>query len=260
MEPHGQTWPGRPSTVGPPPRRVTWRTWAVPVVTLFVGAGVGFAAGHTDPEESPAFLEMEELAADRGADLLEAQAEVRSSGREADRAAEAAEAAAASREAALDQRETDLDAREQALAASPTVPPTVAARPSATPPPTPPPATPPRPSVSSPAAPPSVPPPVAGSGGSQGQRNARAKAQSYLGYTSFSRSGLIDQLEFEGFSTADATWAVDDLAPNWNEQAAKKAQSYLGYTSFSRSGLIDQLVFEGFTAEQAEYGVTAAGY
>ena len=38
------------------------------------------------------------------------------------------------------------------------------------------------------------------------QRNAIAKAQDYLAYTSFSRSGLIDQLVFEGFSKADSTY------------------------------------------------------
>ncbi len=93
-----------------------------------------------------------------------------------------------------------------------------------------------------------------------GQVNARGKAQDYLKYAAFSRSGLIDQLEYEGFSNADATGAVDSLDANWNEQAAKKAQSYMGYSSFSRSGLIEQLQYEGFTPEQAQYGVTAVGY
>ncbi len=64
---------------------------------------------------------------------------------------------------------------------------------------------------------------------------------------------------FEDFSTADATWAVDRVTVDWNEQAAKKAESYLDFTAFSRSSLIDQLKFEGFTAEQAEYGVSQTG-
>ncbi|WP_202409606.1 Ltp family lipoprotein [Halobacillus litoralis] len=34
-------------------------------------------------------------------------------------------------------------------------------------------------------------------------------AQDYLDYSSFSRSGLIDQLIYEGFSTEDATYAVN---------------------------------------------------
>lgn len=93
-----------------------------------------------------------------------------------------------------------------------------------------------------------------------GEINALEKALSYLDYTAFSRSGLIEQLEFEGFSTEEATYGVDNCGADWNEQAAKKAQSYLDYSSFSRQGLIDQLVFEGFTQEQAEYGVSAVGY
>ncbi|MFE9577344.1 Ltp family lipoprotein [Nocardia sp. NPDC006044] len=90
------------------------------------------------------------------------------------------------------------------------------------------------------------------------QRNAIRSAQQYLAYSAFSRSGLIHQLEYEGFSTADATFAVDSLNVDWNEQAAKSAKQYLEYISFSRSGLIDQLVYEGFTRAQAEYGVNAA--
>jgi hypothetical protein len=93
-----------------------------------------------------------------------------------------------------------------------------------------------------------------------GQQQAVRKAESYLGYTAFSRKGLIKQLVFEGFSKADATFAVGAVAPDWNEQAAKKAQSYLDYSSFSRRSLIDQLVYEGFTQAQAKYGAKAVGY
>jgi Host cell surface-exposed lipoprotein/Protein of unknown function (DUF2510)/PASTA domain len=92
------------------------------------------------------------------------------------------------------------------------------------------------------------------------QENAIDKAQSYLDFSAFSYSGLIDQLVFEDFTVEDATFAVDTLAVDWNAQAAKKAQSYLDFSSFSRQGLIDQLTFEGFSAEQAEYGVTQVGF
>lgn len=93
-----------------------------------------------------------------------------------------------------------------------------------------------------------------------GQKNALSKAGDYLAISGFSHDGLISQLEFEGFSTEEATYAADNCGADWNEQAAKKAQEYLDVSSFSRSGLIDQLKFEGFTDEQAEYGVTAVGY
>ncbi|WP_336672005.1 Ltp family lipoprotein [Tsukamurella sp. USMM236] len=91
------------------------------------------------------------------------------------------------------------------------------------------------------------------------QSNAVSKAKEYLNYSAFSRTGLIAQLEYEGFSTSDSTYAVDNIVVNWNEQAAKKAKEYLAYSSFSRSGLIDQLMYEGFTSAQAAYGVNAVG-
>ena len=93
-----------------------------------------------------------------------------------------------------------------------------------------------------------------------GMENALKQAKNYLDILSFSRSGLIGQLEFEGYTTEEATYAVDNCGADWNQQAAKKAQSYLEIMSFSRQGLISQLEFEGFTHEQAIYGVTAVGY
>jgi hypothetical protein len=77
--------------------------------------------------------------------------------------------------------------------------------------------------------------------------------------SAFSRKGLIEQLKFEGYSTKDATYGVDALKANWNEQAALKAADYLDMSSFSRSGLIEQLEFEGFTSSQAKYGVKSTG-
>jgi len=77
--------------------------------------------------------------------------------------------------------------------------------------------------------------------------------------SAFSRSGLIGQLEFSGFSTAEATFGTDSLKTDWNEQAAKKAASYLRSSAFSRVSLIAQLEFSGFTKAEAEYGVTRAG-
>jgi hypothetical protein len=95
--------------------------------------------------------------------------------------------------------------------------------------------------------------------GTVSQQNALRAAGNYLSFTAFSRPGLIHQLEFEKYSTEDATWAVDRVAVDWNEQAAKAAKNYLKFTSFSHSGLVDQLLFEGFTPEQAEYGASTTG-
>ncbi|OBJ21682.1 hypothetical protein A9W93_14060 [Mycobacterium colombiense] len=93
------------------------------------------------------------------------------------------------------------------------------------------------------------------------QQNAVRKAKDYLDYTAFSRLGLINQLVVaEQFSTEDATFAVDSLNVDWNQQAAKKAKDYLDYTAFSHDGLINQLVTaENFTPSQAAYGVAAVG-
>lgn len=91
------------------------------------------------------------------------------------------------------------------------------------------------------------------------QKNAVRSANSYLDFMAFSRSGLIEQLEFEGYSTEDATYAVDKISPDWYEQAAKSAESYLDFMGFSRSGLIDQLIYEGFSPDEAAYGADAVG-
>ena len=93
--------------------------------------------------------------------------------------------------------------------------------------------------------------------GTVSQRNAISRATSYLRSSAFSRSGLIGQLQYEGFSIDDATYGVDALNTNWNAQAVKKATSYLRSSSFSRSGLIDQLIFEGFSGSESIYGVDA---
>jgi hypothetical protein len=91
------------------------------------------------------------------------------------------------------------------------------------------------------------------------QSNAVSAAADYLNVSSFSRLGLIDQLEYADFSTEDATFAVDNVTVDWSEQAAKAAKDYLNVSSFSRGGLIDQLEYAKFTPAQATYGANAAG-
>lgn len=93
-----------------------------------------------------------------------------------------------------------------------------------------------------------------------GQENAISKAQSYLSMMGFSHSGLIEQLEFEGFSTEEATFGADNAGADWNAECAEKAQSYIDMMSFSRQGLYEQLAFEGFTPEQIDFGLAAVGY
>ncbi len=92
----------------------------------------------------------------------------------------------------------------------------------------------------------------------KGEEMALQSAKNYLRYTAFSKKGLINQLEFEGYSNNEAMYAVNNCGADWKEQAVKKAQEYLRYTSFSKKGLMDQLEFEGFTKEEATYGVEQA--
>ncbi|GAP39688.1 Ltp family lipoprotein [Flexilinea flocculi] len=84
---------------------------------------------------------------------------------------------------------------------------------------------------------------------------ATSKAKSYLSIMSFSRDGLIKQLEYEGFSHSAAVYGVDNCNADWFEQAVKKANSYLEIMAFSKDGLIDQLEYDGFSNEEALFGV-----
>ncbi len=102
--------------------------------------------------------------------------------------------------------------------------------------------------------------PVKSSTETLSQKNAVNKAKDYLDFTAFSKSGLIEQLKFEGFSNEDATYAVNKIDVDWKEQAVKKAKEYLDFMAFSRSGLIEQLEFEGFTTEEATYAVEQIGF
>ena len=95
-------------------------------------------------------------------------------------------------------------------------------------------------------------------GTTMGERMALSSTKNYLRTMGFSKKGLINQLEFEGYSTEEATYAVNNCGANWKEQAVRVAKNYLNTMSFSKQGLIDQLEFEGFTSEEALYGAEQA--
>jgi hypothetical protein len=124
---------------------------------------------------------------------------------------------------------------------------------------------PPAPPTTAPPAAPTTPAPPASPAMTASQQQAVEAAQSYLSDGSgFSQSGLIQQLTSQsgnGFSTADATFAVNYLNPNWNAQAVDAAGSYLSEGSgFSQSGLIQQLTSQsgnGFSTAQATYAVNS---
>ncbi len=93
-----------------------------------------------------------------------------------------------------------------------------------------------------------------------GEKNALKSAQFYLQHIAFSYTGLIEQLESEGYSHDEAVYAVENCGADWDEQAAKAAEFYLKYSAYSYTALIEQLEHDGFTYEQAVYGVEANGY
>ncbi len=88
-----------------------------------------------------------------------------------------------------------------------------------------------------------------------GQKNALGSAESYLMFMGFSKNGLIEQLEFDGYTEEEAIFAVENVDVDWNEQAVLSAENYLSFMSFSRSELIEQLKFDGFTTEQATFAL-----
>jgi hypothetical protein len=100
---------------------------------------------------------------------------------------------------------------------------------------------------------------------SAGRKNAIRSAKSYLDLSGFSRAGLIQQLTSkagDGFSRADATYAVDHIGADWNAEAVESAKSYLDLSGFSRSGLIEQLTStagDRYTKAQAEHAADEVG-
>lgn len=102
--------------------------------------------------------------------------------------------------------------------------------------------------------------PISSSGETLSQKNAVKSAQNYLEFMAFSKSGLIKQLEYEGYSKEDSTYAVNQITVDWKEQAVKSGKSYLEIMPFSRDGLMKQLKYEGFTDEEAEYAVSKTGF
>lgn len=101
------------------------------------------------------------------------------------------------------------------------------------------------------------------------QQQAIDAADNYLSDgQGFSQAGLIQQLTSSygnGFSTADATFAVNSLYhPGlWDAQAALSAANYMSDgQGFSCSSLLQQLTSaygSQFTYQQGEYGVQSVG-
>ena len=89
-----------------------------------------------------------------------------------------------------------------------------------------------------------------------GQDNALRAAINYLSIMPFSYSGLVEQLEYEGYTHSQAIYGADNCGADWYVQAARHAEQYLSIMPFSRDGLYDQLEYEGYTAAQINYALS----
>jgi len=81
----------------------------------------------------------------------------------------------------------------------------------------------------------------------------------------FSEQGLLNQLTSsagDGFTEAQAEYAINNLNPDWDAQAVEAAKGYMQMGGFSRASLIQQLTSSagnGFTEAQAEYAAGQVG-
>ena len=95
--------------------------------------------------------------------------------------------------------------------------------------------------------------------------NAIRSAKQYLSFSGFSREGLINQLSSDagdGYEIGDATFAVDSLNNDWDNEAVRSAKQYLSFSGFSCEGLIEQLsssAGDKYTLSQATFGAKQAG-
>jgi Host cell surface-exposed lipoprotein len=102
---------------------------------------------------------------------------------------------------------------------------------------------------------------------SAADQQAVEAAQGYLNLGSgFSAESLFKQLTSSygnGFTAAQANFAINYLHPDWDQQAVEAAKGYMALgTGFSRESLIQQLTSSygnGFTYAQAEYAATQVG-
>lgn len=97
------------------------------------------------------------------------------------------------------------------------------------------------------------------------QSNALRAAKNYLDFMPFSRKGLIDQLSSkagDGYSVADATFAVNHLSVDWDQEAVEAAKNYQDIMPMSRAGMIEQLSSaygDQYTVEQATHAADVLG-
>ena len=91
-----------------------------------------------------------------------------------------------------------------------------------------------------------------------GEKNALAAAKLYLSSMPLSYQGVLDQLEFDGYTSSEAQYGADNCGASWKEQAVRSAETYLGTMPLSEKRLREQLSFDGYTDEEVEYAIEKA--
>ena len=81
----------------------------------------------------------------------------------------------------------------------------------------------------------------------------------YLESSAYSRNGLIEQVEYDGFTKEQAIYGADNSNADWFEQAIKGAKEHLDASKYTRDELIEQLKYGGYTQKEALYGVNNCG-
>ena len=65
---------------------------------------------------------------------------------------------------------------------------------------------------------------------------------------------------YEQFSSADATFAVNHITVNWDQQAAGSAKDYMSSVGgFSCGSMVQQLEYDKYTPAQASFGAASVG-
>lgn len=92
-------------------------------------------------------------------------------------------------------------------------------------------------------------------------KSALKKAKTYSSLMNMSKQGIFDQLTSEygeKFPEDAATYAIENLDVDWNQNALKKAEDYCKTMHMSKRGVYDQLISEfgeKFTEEEAQYAI-----
>ncbi len=91
--------------------------------------------------------------------------------------------------------------------------------------------------------------------------SALRKAETYSDMMHMSKVGIYEQLISEygdQFTEEAATYAMENLVADWNENALEKAYNYAETMYMSKAGIYDQLISEygeKFTEEEAQYAI-----